>query len=840
MRSYLDLDEFDSFATQRDMSRDEVGGRARGLLPRRLLLKTLAAGGFLLDSGCAEAPGALEEGQEGVLRHVAYHPDPSQSPIRAENERPGDDRFNLAQPALSGEVEVYSSAISVAAGDTMDVFVNTSRAQGVRFELYRIGHYQGLGGRLMRSGKCATVSPQPAPVPDQSTGLIECNWQIAFSLLVEPEWVTGHYLIKVISDDGFEAHSPFIVRESRRTSPLLVQASTSTWQAYNLWGGLSLYHNQTDGAQFAGTRAFRVSFERPFLMTEQVWREEWAMVRWLEKLGYDVAYISNTDLEATPELLTGRKLFLSVGHDEYWSLGARNAVQAARDQGLCVAFFSGNTAYRRVRLESSSIGALGRTITCYKSASLDPQKNAPDTTADFAAEPYPRPEMEILGLRWAGWAYLDGFPFVVTNPDHWVYEGTGVRANDTLGQIIGYEWDSLGGGEPGSVEVVGDSPVIHEYGQASRSNAVVYYPTPTSFVFSAGTIGWARALSIPELVDPRLQRVTQNILARANVLPAVNVLTVPPEPSAAGTSERSEVVAGTGSAGDVDGAALTAQFDSPTGVAVGPSGDLYVCDAENQSVRKISADGQVSTVLGRSSITNIHLAMPTGIAVDSSGVVYVADSHHHRIIALDPDGRARIFAGGPAGSSDAKDPRRARFFGPRGLAVDSSGALYVADLRNDAIRRIDGTGVATVVTRAGGPTAIAFGPDGTLYYVATWNGSIVSVTRDGTRRTLAGTGDYGDRIGPGGAAKLRPIEGLAYTPRGLVFSDTGNHRVRFLAFDAQNTVSNWLGNGRAGSGAGAGSETEVVLPRGLAPFNGGYVVADSMNHRILWFSEIPV
>ncbi len=82
--------------------------------------------------------------------------------------------------------------------------------------------------------------------------------------------------------------------------------------------------------------------------------------------------------------------------------------------------------------------------------------------------------MELLGLRWSGWAYMDGFPFLVATPDHWIYEGTGLRVNDTLGHIIGYEWDCVGSGEPDSVEVVSDSPVVHEYGYTSRSNAVVF------------------------------------------------------------------------------------------------------------------------------------------------------------------------------------------------------------------------------------------------------------------------------------------------------------------------------------------------------------------------------
>ncbi len=251
-----------------------------------------------------------------------------------------------------------------------------------------------------------------------------------------------------------------------------------------------------------------------------------------------------------------------------------------------------------------------------------------------------------------------------------------------------------------------------------------FNPTPTSFVFSAGTIGWSRALSEPDLVNVALQRVTQNILARARLFPFANAVPSQRRSDSSGSLGQSEIIAGSGSAGNVDDAALVAQFDAPAGVAPGLNGELYVCDTGNQLIRKISADGQVSTLLGTGSSSSVtKLDTPTGIAVDANGVVYVSDTNTDRIVAIDPQGKASVFAGGSAGNRDAANPLRARFDGPRGLAFDSSGALYVADLRNDAIRRVDRSGVSTVVTRAGGPSAIAIGPDGTLYYVATWNGA---------------------------------------------------------------------------------------------------------------------
>jgi DNA-binding beta-propeller fold protein YncE len=307
-----------------------------------------------------------------------------------------------------------------------------------------------------------------------------------------------------------------------------------------------------------------------------------------------------------------------------------------------------------------------------------------------------------------------------------------------------------------------------------------------------------------------------------------------------GGAARSLVSAGTGSAGNADGPALSAQFNEPAGIAVGPDGTLYVCDTGNNLVRKISGDGTVSTLLGAALGTGLRLSCPTGIAVDARGNVFVCDTGNSRIVIIAPDGTADVYAGHGRhqGFADAPDRANARFNLPRGLTIDAAGALYVADFRNDRIRRIDAAGVTTVVSHAGGPTAVAIGPDGTLYYVATWSASIVSVSPSGEQRVLANPAQvYGDKSGPGAQAALRPADGLVFTENALLFCDTGNNRVRSVAFDERNTVSTLLGSGRAGSGIGFGSDTELIMPRGLAATgDGGYLVADALNHRILYFS----
>ena len=822
------------------MSADERDG-VSPRVARRMVLKSLAAGA-LWEPACGAPP--LETSAHS--QHRVDPPSPIETPIRVENRLPGTSDFELQRPANEREVEGYASTTSASLGETLEICVNVSRAQGVRWDLYRVGHYQGLGARLIGSGAPVPVTPQPEPSVSSTTGLIECSWATAIELTVEASWLSGYYLLKLTTDDGFESHVPFIVRETGRRAPLLMQANVTCWQAYNLWGGVNLYSNHLPSPRaFNGSRGYQVSFDRPYTIDPDIGAlVEHSMVRWLEKQGYDVAYVTNVDIDGTPELLEGRQLYLTAGHDEYWSLAERNALEDARDRGLSMAFFSGNNAYRRIRFEPSSAGMPNRIITCYKSRSLDPLHDAPDCTADYQNAPHARPENGMLGVIWAGWGLLDGFPFIVTAPDHWLYEGTDVKAGESLGNIVGYEWDvtSDNGSQPDGLEVVSSSAALHEYGYASRHEATVFYPTPTSFVFAAGTIGWAKGLSDEGIENARVQRVTENILFRAGLFPEARV----PRPSRAtyerSITARSRVLAGSGKRGFADGSASRARFDHPSGIAVGPEGELYVCDTGNNAIRKISADGEVSTLLDKSGNNGIELETPTGIAVDANGNIYVSDTGSSRIIIISPDGSAQRYAGATHAKDyvDAADRGKARFNLQRGLTVAPDGSIYVADFRNHAIRRIDpSTGaVTTAVSGASGPTAVAVAADGTIYYLASYLGAVFEVAPNGESKLLVNDQQtFGDRSGPGLQAALRAADGLIITRDGLVFTDTGNNRVRGLVFGTENNVVTLLGSGHGGDSHGL--ETELSLPRGIAAVTDGYVVADTANHRLLHFDNDP-
>jgi sugar lactone lactonase YvrE len=769
------------------------------------------------------------------------------SRIQEENTLPGTTTYELVEPANDHELEAYTSAVSAMAGDTLEVRVNVSVDSEVSWALFRLGYYQGLGAREVAHGEQVHVEPQPDCPVDSQTGLVECQWATAFGVTIGVDWVTGYYLFKLTRADGFETTVPFIVREAKPVALALVQASTNTWQAYNRWGGTSLYHD-----------ARKVSYDRPYDTTDppgQIFAHEMYLMTWLEQRGIDVAYTTNVDVDREPSELDTRKLFVASGHDEYWSLGERQTLDRARDDGISLAILSANTGYWRVRLEASSSGVDRRIVTCYKSATDDPVQDQPDTTARFRDSPDAQPENELTGVLYQVGDYPNGtLPLYVADANHWLFAGTGVKTGERLAVALGGEWDEPAhdSREPSGVDVVLSSPAIDQTGHVTSAAAAVYEPTDHSFVFSAGTEEFAHALSEPHASSPRAERMLDNILARAGVEDPSPTPDLAPTPSTL-LPGQVVVLAGTGKAGYHDGAANEAQFDSPAGLAVGPDGTLYVTESRNHDVRAIAADGSVTTLAGRGphgSRTgkfkdavgdNAEFDAPNGIAVNAAGVVFVADSGNNRIRSIAQDGTVSTYAGGSAGSRDGTGSD-AEFTAPEGLAIGADGSLFVVEPKTNSLRRIDLTAaVTTLTTDAVGATALAVGPDGTVYVASPHTGSILAWTGTDLVALADANGGAGERVSGSDVhspldAWLRPSAGLALDGARLVFSDMGNDAVRELV----------LGTGRQGTALDTlipetapddelenGQPAGLMLPRGLVPYGDAYAVADTGHHRVV-------
>lgn len=310
-----------------------------------------------------------------------------------------------------GTIQGFATEISTNIGQTVDFKIATDSTH-YRIDIYRIGYYGGAGARKVDSIEQSLTSAQiqPHPIVDMSLGLIDCgNWSVSASWQIPTDAVSGVYFAKLVREDGTEDASiiPFVVRDDASTSDIVFQTSDTTWQAYNAWGGASLYYGQVpvDPADMIGYlppncscgltaigRASAVSYNRPIITNTSpiggshdfIFGVESSAIQWLEQNGYDVSYISGVDATRSGSLLLNHDAYLSVGHDEYWSAEQRANVEAARDAGVNLAFWSGNECYWKVRWESSidGSGQAYRTMVCYKETwgtSTDPSTTGTGT-----------------------------------------------------------------------------------------------------------------------------------------------------------------------------------------------------------------------------------------------------------------------------------------------------------------------------------------------------------------------------------------------------------------------------------------------------------------------------
>ena len=475
--------------------------------------------------------------------------------VQLENAKQGSGGWELTNPSLNREIEGYASLTSVNRGGTVHLYVNTG-ASTYTMDVYRMGWYGGAGARHMlgpipRAGR---IQPQPSADP---LGLRECKWTDPFPLSIpasadSSEWASGVYLVKLTAGTGGpQSYIIFTVRDDGRQSDYLFQSSVNTWQAYNVWGGQSLYSFNSEGH----VAARKVSFNRPYdrnfgtgdFLGNRTGGWEINMLRFLEREGYDVTYATNVDLhEKGLTLLGPHKAFLSVGHDEYWSYQMKSVTQQARDQGKHLGFFGANNVYWQVRYQPSTSSSLqpNRTLVAYKEAAAgsDPmwldadRSNDKFVTArfrDLSVPPFnlvdavSRPENALTGVMYHG-DPVDG-DIVVFDSTNWIYSDTALSNGSHFIGMLGYETDSLfsNGHTPYAIKKVAES--IDPFGY---SHMVTYSAPSGGIVFSTGSMQWnwglddynAPALR-PSRLDPKAQQTTRNVLAR---------MTTPPVPSPSG------------------------------------------------------------------------------------------------------------------------------------------------------------------------------------------------------------------------------------------------------------------------------------------------------------------
>jgi hypothetical protein len=482
--------------------------------------------------------------------------------IQRENHQPGTTAWQLTNPADNRQIEGYASLTSVPVGGNIDLFVNTQDSS-YTLTVFRMGWYGGKGGRKVLGPQTLPGVQQVTPAGDPVATVLECHWTKPFHIHVPTSWVSGIYLAKLHGKtSGKESYITFCVRDSRRAD-LVFKQSVITYQAYNPWPGLtplggsdgySLYNLDTHGVQVP-----HVSFSRPYgsypaedpFYTDPLYYAkqfarygvgagdflrhagpaamEYLMVRWLEREGYDVTYITDVDAdENVGHLLRGKGL-LCVGHDEYWSEQMKSNVVYARDHGVGLGFFSGNYVYWAVELLPDSSGKPKRTISlapktglCSPPSEISCTVNSDcptNLTCGVFGKCVPanktqctvdtdcptnltclqkqctftcmgNSEQSLVGGNWVGSVPTNGDIFInarsepIDAPlDHWVFANTGLKVGDVIPGLIGVEYNGI---DPAVAIPAGLKTLVHT--QAPRFEAGLVtgsggFPIPDNFNF---------------------------------------------------------------------------------------------------------------------------------------------------------------------------------------------------------------------------------------------------------------------------------------------------------------------------------------------------------------------
>lgn len=463
--------------------------------------------------------------------------------ISVENRRPGTAAWQVNKVSRRHEIEGYASATSVHPGEPLALHVR-SETPDYTIDVFRLGWYGGLGGRLM-AGPIARRNGARHPVPTvDRTGLLICDWPASHVLDVSRDWPRGVYLAKLTGARGSESGILFVVRGSSPAA-LLCQLPVTTYQAYNNWGGKSLYDFQSPGG-----RAFHVSFDRPYSADALVGDRgffycDFQLVRWLESQGYDVAYCTNIDIHRERDLASDHAVYVSCGHDEYWSLEMMDHVERARDVGTHLLFLSADSCHWVIRMEDDH-----RVAACYKHADIDPVHPA---TVRFRDPQIGRPEVTLMGVQnelhciattSLGYSKSgEAARYRVQEPDHPLLRHTRLTRHDGFEAIVGFEWDAV---YPGGPEVTvllqcDDLRSTCKYEDATDVGLpaqAVAFERPladgrTSKTFSSGTIRWSWGLDSWQFDgDARRSRVSHQLRQMtANILAWMGVVPTSPDPS---------------------------------------------------------------------------------------------------------------------------------------------------------------------------------------------------------------------------------------------------------------------------------------------------------------------
>jgi hypothetical protein len=495
----------------------------------------------------------------------------------------------MAREVVTG----YCWPQSVQVGDEVGLHLSSSGGRPVRVEVARVG-----GRREVVFRAEAVAADEHETSPDASSR--GCGWPVAVSLAVDPAWRSGYYDVVMEIDVGEKVrrdYAFFVVRPATRARIVLALA-TNTWHAYNDFGGTNLYNGGTQvamqrpmaagylfkppgkGRRVTGTgapdpqNAAHVGYIQLNHLSEWAGSAGWPdwelpFLEWAGRDGFEIGVCTNADLELHPDVLDGARLYLSVGHDEYWSRGMRDTVEDFIGAGGNAAFLSGNTSLWQVRLEGEDHDVMVGYKGFFKDDPLIGTAREAEVTTFWSDVIVARPENHMTGVSFTRGGYhrigrnvtagLGGY--TVHRPAHWVFDGTGLGYGDVVGSgatVVGYECDGCvftyrdglpyptgEDGTPSSFEILGTCPTQHftretaprppkpeepselEYIAARvfgtrdpaamerirHGHAVLgaYTNERGATVVTSGSTDWAHGLVAR---DPQIEQITRNVLTR--------------------------------------------------------------------------------------------------------------------------------------------------------------------------------------------------------------------------------------------------------------------------------------------------------------------------------------
>lgn len=433
-------------------------------------------------AGCTQAERGKHSpspsGPASTVARSATRPSPSPHADR------GTRAWRLSRPALDHEVEAYTTASSAGSGTPVGLRVSTG-ARRYRVAAYRIGAYRHGDGDLVWQSRPQRGHRQPAALlGDVRRRTVVAPWATSLEVATT-SWTPGLYVFKVVTDSGWQTQVPYVVRSTTSAGRTALVFPVTTWQAYNDWGGRSLYVGPA-----TDRRSWAVSFDRPYPApgAGEMRFSAVPVVVAAERLGIPLAYLTDVDVSEDRSALSGARSYVSVGHDEYWSAAMRAHVSAARASGTNLAFLGANTMYWRVRLEQG-----GRIVVGYRTdASQDPAPRQ-RRTGLWRESRGTAPENELTGMQY------ECFPvdtaFTVASPRWWGFAGTGVHHGESFAHLVGIEADRVYPvpSTPRPLQVLANQPYSCR-GVGTSAQATYYTAASGAGVLDVGTLQWTCAL----------------------------------------------------------------------------------------------------------------------------------------------------------------------------------------------------------------------------------------------------------------------------------------------------------------------------------------------------------